>query len=136
MVTTNGERSLPDPFLRRCFVLHLELPGEYDQGRNPKLERWLVERGERHFLNETVDVGGSAKPITTKEVLIKAAEMLVADRWRAIEQQQSLKPGQAEYLDLVRAVVESAPGAENEKGQLDQLAEFREFVFMKQREAT
>lgn len=136
VVTTNGERSLPDPFLRRCFVLHLELPGKYDGGRNPELERWLVERGERHFLNETVDVGGSAKPMTTKEVLIKAAEMLVEDRWQAIEQQRSLKPGQAEYLDLVRAVVESAPGARNEKGQLEQLAEFREFVFTKQREAT
>jgi MoxR-like ATPase len=138
VITTNGERALPDPFLRRCFVLHLELPGKFDeQGRNTELENWLVERGKRHFLVGTVKPKTSRETSeTTEKVLREAAAKLVADRWDAIDRQRSLKPGQAEYLDLVRAVVESGPGAENEKRQLEQLDEFREFVFSKQREAT
>ncbi len=31
VVTTNEERVLPAPFVRRCFVLHLELPDDHEE---------------------------------------------------------------------------------------------------------
>ena len=44
VITTNEERTLPDAFIRRCLVLHLDLPKEPD-----KLIAKLVERGKTHF---------------------------------------------------------------------------------------
>lgn len=91
IITTNEERVLPDAFIRRCLVLHLALPG------NEELKPHLVKRGQAHFGGQTED-----------SVLERAAQLLVADRQAAIRQQLSPLPGQAEYLDLVRAVIELA----------------------------
>ena len=88
VITTNEERALPDAFLRRCLVLRLDLPtGEQ------ALIAWLMQRGKAHF------------PKASEEVLRKAAEMLFKDRYAALEAQVTPRPGQAEYLDLLRAVL-------------------------------
>lgn len=92
IVTTNEERSLPDAFLRRCLVLQLTLPQGHDE-----LQRFLVARGRAHFADANEDVLGSA------------AAMLAEDREAARKTDQPL-PGQAEYLDLVRAVLKLVPG--------------------------
>lgn len=94
IITTNEERALPDAFVRRCLVLHLELPSHEDA-----LINYLMQRGRAHFNRRT----------TTDEVLREAARQLVGDRRVAAEQQLSPLPGQAEYLDLIRGVVELAP---------------------------
>ncbi len=87
VITTNEERALPDAFLRRCLVLNLELPRKREA-----LEELLVQRGERHF------------PKVEKAVLEKAAKMLVDDREAARKHELRPLPGQAEYLDLLRAL--------------------------------
>jgi MoxR-like ATPase len=56
IITTNEERRLPDAFVRRCMVLHLQLPASRD-----KLLHMLIERGRAHF------------PETSEEVLREAA---------------------------------------------------------------
>jgi len=87
VVTTNEERALPDAFVRRCLVLHIELPSE----RNA-LEDMMVRRGQAHF------------PSAPISVLKEAAGQLVMDR----EEFRRLRlppPGQAEYLDLIRATM-------------------------------
>lgn len=89
MITTNEEHVLPDAFIRRCLVLHLRLPTD-----DEALMAFLQTRGQAHF--------GDA---TSEEVLHEAARQLVADRQFAQEHRLSPLPGQAEYLDLVRAVV-------------------------------
>ena len=86
MVTTNEERVLPDAFLRRCMVLHLSVP----KGRDA-LIKWLMARGKAHF------------PDCAEPVRRRAAEMLADDR-EAIERRGLVAPGQAEYIDLLRAV--------------------------------
>ncbi len=96
LITTNEERVLPDAFVRRCLVLHLVLPSTDDA---PKLIEYLKKRGRAHFGERTTD-----------EVLHDAAQQLVEDRKFAVEQQLRPLPGQAEYLDLVRAVVALAQG--------------------------
>lgn len=63
VVTTNEERALPDPFLRRCLVLHLGWPTE-----PAELIEKLIARGRAHF------------PEHTEEVLAEAARMLAKDR--------------------------------------------------------
>ncbi len=97
VITTNEERALPDAFLRRCLVLWLRLPEAEDD-----LIAFLVARGRAHFSD------------VAAPVLEKAARMLVRDRRAATEAQLQPRPGQAEYLDLVRAVRGLAPADDPE----------------------
>ena len=97
VITSNEERALPDAFVRRCLVLHLRLPTERQE-----LIDHLVARAQAHF------------PLTEERavcaaVLTRAAEMLATDRDTARKQHWLPLPGQAEYLDLVRAVLDLAP---------------------------
>ncbi len=96
VITTNEERVLPNAFVRRCLVLELKLPRD-----DPKLVEHLITRAEAHFPKW-------AK--ISKELLREAAELLVADRRAAREGNVSPLPGQAEYLDLLRAVYHLEPG--------------------------
>ncbi|WP_295443937.1 MoxR family ATPase [uncultured Thiodictyon sp.] len=98
IITTNEERALPDAFLRRCLVLVLALPAD-----GSALEDHLVGRGQAHF------------PAADGAVLRLAAQQLVQDRQAAERAHWRPLPGQAEYLDLVRAVLElGATPAEQE----------------------
>ncbi len=111
IITTNEERALPDAFIRRCLVLHLCLPN-----RDDELINHLVKRAEAHF--------DDADP----DLLRKAAELLVQDRRKAEQEHWLPLPGQAEYLDLVRAVLEL--GADPEQ-QRDLLAKVSRYVLQK-----
>ncbi len=114
IVTTNEERVLPDAFLRRCLVLHLSLPEKPDE-----LVELLVRRGRAHHPSES-EISSS--------VLQDAARLLADDR-RSVRGRQLCPPGQAEFLDLCRAVVALAPGDEAAQGAL--LSRLRRFVFDK-----
>jgi MoxR-like ATPase len=117
VITTNEERTLPDAFIRRCLVLHLDLPKERD-----KLIAKLVERGKAHFADKT-----------SATVLTKAAELLAQDRAEAEQRHWRPLPGQAEYLDLLRAVVGLSQG--NTKQQERLIDEVARFVLKKHSEA-
>ena len=97
VITTNEERVLPDAFVRRCLVLHLELPKE----RTELIAR-LMERGAGHF------------PRCDETILRLAAEKVADDRKDS--KRLTCPPGQAEFLDLVRAVTTLAdtPKAQDE----------------------
>lgn len=94
VITTNQERELPAAFVRRCMVLHLQLPTDPDD-----LRTWLVARGKTHFPD-------LAAPPPTKpehDLLARAADLVIRDRQRADE--LGVPPaGQAEYLDILRAL--------------------------------
>ncbi len=111
IMTTNEERAMPDAFLRRCIVLHLDLPN--DKG---KLIAELMQRGRAHF-GKKVDA-----------VLLEAAQQLASDREKH-RQQDLAPPGLAEYIDLVRAVTEQHP--DNEDAQLELLGEIKSFMYEK-----
>jgi MoxR-like ATPase len=104
IITTNEERSLPDAFLRRCLVLHINLPKDNDE-----LVKLLVERGLAHF------------PQCAEAVLQYAANQLVKDRTE-LKAKRLPAPGQAEYLDLVRAVIELGKDESKQLELLDQIA--------------
>lgn len=112
IVTTNAERMLPDAFLRRCLVLPLTLPPD----RKELLDK-LIARGRAHF------------PAAAAEVLRQTAELLAVDRAEARAQHITPLPGQAEYLDLVRAVIEIEP--DSVEKQLVVLHQIKDFVLKK-----
>jgi MoxR-like ATPase len=112
VITTNEERELPAAFVRRCLVLHLELPRE-----EKALIDWLAARGESHF--------GSA---CSEAVRRAAAGQLWTDRREALDRGIP-PPGQAEYLDILRALSdmtkdESTRREEKQLGLLEKIAEF------------
>lgn len=110
IITTNEERELPAPFLRRCLVLSMKLP------EGEALTGYLVTRGALHF---------PALAQAAPEVLQQAAQMLLEDRAKAHDAGAYL-PGLAEYLDLLRALDQLGGSA-----PLDLLQSLRRFVYNK-----
>lgn len=113
IITTNEERALPNAFLRRCLVLHLKLFDNNDEALSK-----LVRRGRAHF--ENLD----------EDILRMAAEILLNERAEQQAQQLQPLPGQAEYLDLLRAVNNRAPNEKSKQTTL--LKEVKRFVVNKQ----
>ncbi|MDR3638324.1 MAG: MoxR family ATPase [Isosphaeraceae bacterium] len=97
VITTNEERVLPNAFVRRCLVLRMSLPEEDEE-----LIKFLEARAKIHFPKH-------AKSGKYEELFHAAAVMLVRDRAAARRQLAEPWPGQAEYLDLLRAVLHIKP---------------------------
>jgi MoxR-like ATPase len=115
VITTNEERELPRAFLRRCLVLQLEYP---DEKNAADFERWLQERGRMHFPSE----------VCHEKVLLRAAEIIRTDRMST--EYGAIRPGLAEYIDLLKAVTELHPG--NRDAQLTAMDDLSQFVRKKQ----
>lgn len=105
VITTNEERALPDAFLRRCLVLHLKFP------EGEALERFFIDRGKAHF------------PQAAPDVLSLAAEQVRIDREHC-QQMGLAAPGLAEFLDLIRAVIEQEKSTETQKQLLRRIKKF------------
>nr|CAA6819055.1 MAG: Unknown protein [uncultured Thiotrichaceae bacterium] len=112
IVTTNEERELPAAFVRRCLVLNLALPEE-----EKAFKQVMVERGRLHYKNEC-----------TVAVCEKAVDQLWEDRENARIRGVVNLPGQAEYLDLLRAL---STLSQTESDQLDWLGKIGQFTFQK-----
>lgn len=99
IITSNQERTLPAPFVRRCLVLHLELPND-----KAPLIAHLVTRAQDHFPPESLP---DRWKHVGDQIFRDLAEMLYEDRTARTKGLDSSapRPGQAEYLDLVRAVL-------------------------------
>jgi MoxR-like ATPase len=111
VITTNEERELPAAFVRRCLVLTLTLP------EGQALVEFLVLRGQAHF-------GTKLSP----EMYEKAARMLLRDREDS-DADAIVRPGQAEYLDLLRAVLDVAGDKRAEQERV--LEEIKGFALQK-----
>jgi MoxR-like ATPase len=112
IITTNEEEELPAAFVRRCLVLNLHFDDkEYlrtwwqqqmenvsfpitsdDFSQEKTLILWLIKRAEIHF-----------QGVFSDRVKIKAAKLLIKDR-QAAQRFGRVKPGQAEFLDLFKAL--------------------------------
>ena len=111
IVTTNEERELPAAFIRRCLVLNLELPSD-----EAAFKKTMVERGQLHFDS------------CSEVVCRKAVDQLWQDRENAKTRGIVNLPGQAEYLDLLRALNTLA---KTEAEQLEWLGKIGKFTFQK-----
>ena len=93
VITSNGARDLPAPFLRRCVVLAMGVP---ESG----LPEWLQSRARAHF-----------GPKQCSDEAIKEAAALIAHDRELARTEERYVPGLAEYLDLLAAVADLAPQA-------------------------
>ncbi len=108
IITTNEERELPAAFVRRCLVLNLELPTD-----ETEFKQKMVERGGLHY-------GKQCSPIICK----KAAGQLWTDRRIALDKGVSNLPGQAEYLDMLRALAMLGKDDEEQDSLLNKISQF------------
>jgi MoxR-like ATPase len=124
IVTTNEERALPDAFLRRCLVLHLRLPIDRKAFR-----AFLFKRGCAHFgsLNKESESKSIDKRVVLKAVTL-LADQRVPKEGNPITGPLPM-PGQAEFLDLLRAVLALHPN--DPKAQRAALNEIGQFALNK-----
>ena len=108
VITTNEERELPAAFVRRCLVLNLELPED-----DSEFKALMVLRGELHFGEKC-----------TEKIRELAAEQLLKDRKHARDKGVVTLPGQAEYLDMLRALVILGKNEKEQEAMLDKIAKF------------
>lgn len=106
VITTNEERELPGAFVRRCLVLHLALPTDESE-----CITFLIQRGAQHF------------PGIAESVRKRAADQLWEDRQDA-RRLGLTPPGQAEYLDILRALSRMAVSKTDQLTLLKEIAEF------------
>lgn len=104
ILTSNSIRELPSALLRRCVLLDLALP------EGDELEQHLQKIGAAHF------------PTIDESVLASAAKQIRQDRDN--QSSQSLRTGQAEYIDLLRALKNVSDNAEEQQQSIDALARF------------
>jgi len=117
IITTNEDRELPPAFLRRCFVHQMDLPKD-----EQLLRSTLLDRAQAHF--------GDFDRLSD-EIRRDALDQLVEDR-KAMKERDLPAPGQAEYLDLLRALDELASGDATEQGRL--LGKIAGFALQKNRD--
>jgi MoxR-like ATPase len=111
VITSNEERVLPNAFLRRCLILELKLPED-----DAELVEHLVKIAAAHFPKQ---------PKTSQTSFQKAAKILIADRRTARGLGTVPLPGQAEYLDLLRAVfLLAAESPKEQENLLESVARF------------
>ncbi len=106
IISTNEERELPPAFIRRCLVLNMRLPEEGN------LENWLNDRGKLHFGDQC-----------NEDIRREAAKQLLKDR-KAAKELGLTPPGQAEYLDILRALVLLAAAGEDQSEALAAISDF------------
>lgn len=109
VITSNEERELPAAFVRRCICLHVVPPADEDR---TNFIDWLQTRAKAHF------------PTASAGILQDAAAMVHTDRLASPEG-MGARPGLAEYLDLLRALLQIAPSDEaKQKEWLHRLAPY------------
>ena len=117
VITTNEERELPAAFMRRCVVLNVALPKDPE-----RLKTFLTERGKAHLGTRLHD-----------EAIAMAAEELHRARAGAAEKHTRLRPGQAEFIDLLNAVAKLEPGSKSDR-QIARMEQVKQFFLEKSKQ--
>jgi len=107
VITSNRERGLPDAFIRRCVVMKIKLPSDEDD-----LKALMVARGKAHCHQ------------LSDGVIEEAADLFIKDRNWAKEKKLGYLPGQAEYLDLLRAIENLGAGEKNYRDLLKMVSPY------------
>lgn len=132
VITTNEERVLPDAFVRRCLVLPMKLPNISTAEEQEQFVEYMVKRGEAHFpkaakIKITNPLNHDSEKEKIEPLSRAAARLLLKDRQHAMQQHQTPIPGQAEYLDFLRAIMVLADSEDPQ----DVFRKVQSFVFRK-----
>lgn len=90
VLTTNGERTMPPAFVRRCVALELPAP----------TEAWLIDIARRRF--DSVGLG-------TRDDLFASLARKTMEARDDARDSGSRPPGTSEYLDAVKACIDLLP---------------------------
>ncbi len=122
VITTNEERELPAAFLRRCLVHEMSFPEAREEA-----QAFLTSRARVHH----------GADVISKEVLEAVIQRFLDDRDKALEV-PGHQPGPAEFLDVLRALVEfgmpdgrPASAKRRKELQLEALGKLAGFAFAK-----
>lgn len=122
LITTNEERELPPPFIRRCTVLNLRPADDSADA----FQAWLLDRARAHkalaVLDKPVPMGTSAASEAVSPLELAARQVL---RDREAAKPLGLSVGLAEYLDLLYALLQLSGGRPGRAVELlDQISAF------------
>lgn len=95
IITSNDTRELPKAFIRRCVVHELVLP----EGK--ALNDYFLEVGKAQF------------PNLDPQIIQQAATLIIKDR-ESTDQYAQVRTGQAEFVDLLRALNQLPPKQQGE----------------------
>lgn len=112
VITSNEEKSLPDPFLRRCCFLHLDYP---DRARMQQIVASQIGKGWR-------------------EAPLVADTLTLVGRLRAPDSGLRKKPGIAETLEFLRELQARGSAAEARLGEVDGAERLAVAVFAKDKD--
>jgi MoxR-like ATPase len=119
LITTNEERELPQPFIRRCSVLNLRPADDSPEA----LLAWLLDRARAHQALAVLDEPVAQPEDAAESPLVLAARQVLKDREAA--KSWGLSVGLAEYLDLLYALLSLSGGqADRAVALLDQISPF------------
>lgn len=117
LITTNEDRELPPAFLRRCLVLDMDAAAQADYAVH------LAHIGEAHFGELP------RRPRRLAEDIIQKVAQTVGEDRRKLAAALFQSPGVAEFIDLLTALDDLAPGLdaaaqEKQAGLLKKLADY------------
>ena len=104
VMTSNETRELPAAIVRRCVILDMALPDEQEA-----LQAHFQAVGQTHY------------PALDEAVLNAVIEQIISDRLTC---QQLPKTGQAEFIDLLRALDSVSQNPAEQKKWLEKLAHY------------
>lgn len=111
IITTNRERELPLAFLRRCLVHEMEFPKTEERALELLTFRTRTRWGEEQVEDDIL-------------------RQVVEGLWKQRESSKGMwQPGAAEFLDLIKVLVELHPGDPEE--QRKAIDEYQKFTFEK-----
>ncbi len=122
VITTNEDRELPAPFLRRCLVLKMEFPEEPEAAK-----KFLIEDRARVFWKD--------EQVST--TVCQTVVNLLLDERKNARIDGGAIPGAAEFLDILRVLVSMCNAddpVEHDTIQLAALAEISDLALKKNRE--
>ena len=122
VITTNEDRKLPAPFLRRCLVLKMEFPEEPEAAK-----KFLIEDRARVFWKD--------EQVST--TVCQTVVNLLLDERKNARIDGGAIPGAAEFLDILRVLVSMCNAddpVEHDTIQLAALAEISDLALKKNRE--
>lgn len=119
IITTNEDRELPPAFVRRCIVCRTDLPDRDPKDPDPnKIQKEMTD-----YLTSRVRAHTGKDIRVPDSVLTEAIQALITHRDMARKQDLPL-PGQAELLDLLRAITGLLQAGYAAEGLVGSLKEF------------
>lgn len=125
IITTNEDKEMPAPFLRRCLVHRIEMPSDEAS--------WLMECGRAHVTSWQASKQIRPRQSAEVEALLRQATDLMLRYRRDAARTDSREPAISEFLDFLRVIFSHDDAHEPVASILNRMSQF---IFAKQQLVT